>query len=88
MTRCRVCMIVVVAVLSGPTGAQAPAGQAAAPQALTLAQALQYAVDHYPTVRAALEQVNASAAAVNVARAAYLPRLDSLWQSNRMSARI
>ena len=32
-----------------------------------------YAVDHYPTVRAALEQVNASAAGVDVARAAYLP---------------
>ena len=27
---------------------------------LTLEQALQYAIDHYPTVRAALEQVNAS----------------------------
>jgi outer membrane protein len=52
-------------------------------QALTLDRAIQYAVDHYPTVRAALEQVNASTAGVDVARAAYLPRLDSLWQSNR-----
>jgi outer membrane protein len=49
---------------------------------LTLDQAMQYAVDHYPTVRAALEQVNVSTAGVSVARAAYLPRLDSLWQSN------
>ncbi len=47
---------------------------------------MQYAVDHYPTVRAALEQVNASTAGVSVARAAYLPRLDSLWQSNRATA--
>ena len=55
-------------------------------QVLTLDQALQYAVDHYPTVRAALEQVNASTAGVSVAQAAYLPRLDSLWQSNRRTA--
>src|SRR4029434_5795578 len=35
---------------------------------LTLEQALQYAVEHYPTVRAALEQVNASTAGVSVAK--------------------
>ena len=55
-------------------------------QAFTLDQAMQYAVDHYPTVRAALEQVNASTAGVSVAKSAYLPRLDSLWQSNRGTA--
>jgi outer membrane protein len=58
-------------------------GPAAAPQAFTLEQAIQYAVDHYPTVRAALEHLNVVTAGVSVARAAYLPRLDSLWQSNR-----
>lgn len=47
---------------------------------------MEYAVDHYPTVRAAIEQVNASTAGVDVARSAYLPRLDSLWQSNRATA--
>jgi outer membrane protein TolC len=52
----------------------------------TLDQAIQYAVEHYPTVRAALEQVNASTAGVSVARAGYLPRLDSLWQTNRATA--
>ena len=52
----------------------------------TLDQAIQYAADHYPTVRAALEQVNASAAGVSVPRTAYLPRLDSFWQSNRATA--
>src|SRR6185369_5992654 len=59
---------------------------AAAPLVLTLDQAMQYAVDHYPTVRAALEQVTASTAGVDVARSAYLPRLDSLWQSHRATA--
>ena len=55
-------------------------------QPLTLDQAIQYAADHYPAVRAALERVNASEADVDVARSAYLPRLDSLWQSNRATA--
>jgi outer membrane protein TolC len=50
---------------------------------LTLDRAIQYAVDHYPTVRAALEQVTSSSADIDVAHGAYLPRLDSLWQSNR-----
>ena len=53
------------------------------PAILTLEQALQYALDHYPTIRAALEQVNASAANVTVARGSYLPRFDSVWQTNR-----
>ena len=56
------------------------------PEVFTLEQALQYALDHYPTVRAALEQVNASDANVSVAKSAYLPRLDALWQSNRATA--
>jgi outer membrane protein TolC len=65
--------------------AQTP-GDQALPPSLTLAQAIQYATDHYPSVRAALEHVGASVAAVDVARSAYLPRLDSLWQSNRATA--
>ena len=56
------------------------------PQPLTLEQAIQYATEHYPSVRAALEQINAMTAAVDVARSGYLPRLDSLWQSNRGTA--
>ena len=34
-------------------------------------------------VKVALEQVNASTANVGAARAAYLPRLDGVWQTNR-----
>jgi outer membrane protein len=64
--------------------AQAPTKDVAAtPQSFTLAQAMQYAVDHYPTVRASIEQIMASTAGVSVAKSAYLPRFDSLWQSNR-----
>lgn len=74
--------------LAAPLGlaAQASSAQPPASTAFTLEQALQYAVDHYPTVRAALEQITASTAGVAVAKSAYLPRLDSLWQSNRGTA--
>jgi outer membrane protein len=63
------------------SSAQSPPAQPA-PAALTLERALEYAADHYPTVRAALEQLNASVAGVSAAKTAYWPRLDSLWQSN------
>ena len=43
------------------------------PEVFTLDAALQYAVEHYPTVRAALEQVNVSDANVRIAQSAYLP---------------
>jgi outer membrane protein TolC len=55
-------------------------------ETFTLDRAIQYAAEHYPSVRAAVEQVNASTAGVSVARAGYLPRLDSVWQSNRATA--
>lgn len=88
MIRSSVVPLVMASLIVGshPARAQAPPGQADPPQPLTLDQAIRYATDHYPTVRAALEQVNASTANVDVARAAYLPRLDSLWQSNRATA--
>lgn len=87
MIRLRVAILVGLAVISmsGAIQAQRP-GPAVAPQGLTLDQAIQYAADQYPTVRAALEQIAATAAGVDLARSAYLPRLDSLWQFNRGTA--
>lgn len=79
-------VVMLAACLAAPVGLRAQAsttGQVAGAAVFTFDQALQYAVDHYPTVRAALEQINASTAGVSVAKSAYLPRLDSLWQSNR-----
>lgn len=87
MIRSRVFLFLMLCIVSAPAviDAQAP-GQAGPPQLLTLDQAIQYATEHYPAIRAALEQVNASAAGVDIARSAYLPRLDSLWQSSRATA--
>jgi outer membrane protein len=83
MTRSRVFAFLFVFAVPMMTAAQTTG---AAPRVFTLDEALRYAVDHYPTVRAALEQVNVSVAGVSVAKAGYLPRLDSLWQSSRATA--
>jgi outer membrane protein len=86
MTQRGIRILTLAACLGVPVAlwAQAPpAGQVAGTQAFTFEQALLYALEHYPSVRAALEEINASNAGVSVAKAAYLPRLDSLWQSNR-----
>lgn len=85
MTRLILSTCAVLCALVAQAAAQASGvGQAvAAARVMTLPDALLYALDHYPTVRAALEQVNASSAGVDVAKAAYLPRLDGVVQVNR-----
>jgi outer membrane protein len=86
MTRIGLAVVLATVVALTTTARAQVGGAQSAPTTLTLEQALQYAVDHYPTVRAALEQVSASAANVSVAKAAYLPRFDSVWQTNRATA--
>src|SRR5437660_2436796 len=46
-------------------------------------QAVESALKHYPAVSVSQEQVNAAAAGIDLARTAYLPRVDSLAQFNR-----
>ena len=53
---------------------------------LTLAQAIDLAEKNYPRIRASLEQQVAAQSGVSVARTAYLPRTDILWQTNRATA--
>ena len=81
----RAAAVLVLVTVTGVAHAQTPSSPGSGPP-LTLDQALQYAVDHYPAVKAAVEQLNAATANIDVARAGYLPRLDSLWQSNRGTA--
>ena len=50
---------------------------------ITLQQAVQYAIDNYPAMRASLARVSAQESVVDLARTAYLPRLDSTLQINR-----
>lgn len=49
----------------------------------TLEDAVNYAVAHYPAVRASLERLNAAKAGVGLAKTSYLPAVNLLWQSNR-----
>ena len=73
------CFTVVLAA-AAPAGAQA---QAPPPFPLTLPQAIRYATDTYPAIRASRARVSAQEAGVDLARTAYLPRLESSVQINR-----
>src|SRR6266702_522504 len=53
---------------------------------LTLAQVIAVARANYPQIQAAHAQQKAAQGSVGVARAAYLPRTDLLWQTNRATA--
>jgi outer membrane protein TolC len=59
--------------------------QAEAPpaHALTLEEAITYALQHYPAVRASLEQVSAARAGMTLARTQYLPSLNAIYQDSR-----
>jgi outer membrane protein len=60
-----------------------PGKQAAVAVDLTPTQAVAAALGNYPSVRVSQEQINAAAAGIQLARAAYLPRVDALAQVNR-----
>src|SRR5271168_4614673 len=54
--------------------------------ALSLTNVIETARAKYPAIRAAQAQQKAAQGAVGVARTAYLPRTDLLWQTNRATA--
>lgn len=64
--------------LSGILHAQPPV-----PPAMTLNQAVEAAIRNYPSIRVSREQIEAASAGIQLARTAYLPRLDLLAQANR-----
>jgi len=64
----------------------APVAMAQSPRPsfpITLQQAVQYAADNYPAIRASMARISAQESGVDLARTAYLPRLDSSLQINR-----
>jgi outer membrane protein len=86
MTRLAFASLIALGVVAASADAHAQAGPPPSAAVLSLADALQFAAEHYPSVRAALEQVQVSSAGVDAARSAYLPRLDAVWQVNRATA--
>ena len=59
--------------------------QTTAPQPVKLEAAVDLALANYPAVRAAQARARAAEAGIDLARTAYLPRTDLLWQENRAS---
>jgi outer membrane protein len=74
-------VILVLALSLGP--AVSAQTNEASRKLLTLEEAVDFALKNYPAVRASLERVNAAQARVGLARTTYLPRADTVWQSNR-----
>jgi outer membrane protein len=57
--------------------------QEASSQPVSLNGAVELALSNYPAIRAARGQAAAARAGIELARTAYLPRADLLWQENR-----
>lgn len=66
-----------------PLSAEAQNRQATIPERLTMVDAVQRARENYPAVRESRARAQAAEAGISVARTAYLPRLDAMWQANR-----
>src|SRR5713101_3186980 len=56
---------------------------AQSPRPLTLSDAIQLALKNYPAIKESRARAQAAQEGVGVARTAYLPRLDMIWQENR-----
>lgn len=54
-----------------------------AAQQLSISQAVDSALKNYPAIQVSQEQIDAAAAAIRLARTAYLPRIDTTAQINR-----
>jgi outer membrane protein len=73
-------------VLVAPPAASAQTKAEAGSNPLTLEQVIATATANYPAIRAAEAQQRAAHEAVAVAKTAYLPRTDILWQTDRATA--
>ncbi len=70
--------------ISGALSAQS--SEAAGSRPLTLEQVIDLAKTNYPAIQAAQAQQRAARGTIGIARTAYLPRTDLLWQTNRATA--
>ena len=75
--------IILVLCLISVSAAPSAAQQQTPPSPLTLREAIQYAVDNYPAIRASVARISAQESGVSLVRTSYLPRLDSTVLANR-----
>ena len=82
--RCVLAGILLLVMTSRPYGqSRSPSQLTNEAVSLTLDQAVEFALSHYPAVKAVLAQAAASHSGVGLARTAYLPSTDLVWQANR-----
>src|ERR1041385_418488 len=75
----------------GPPAAEPPLSRPRSPEVegrspegpITLEKAVDIALSNYPAIRSARARIDAARAGESLARTAYLPRLDLLWQELR-----
>ncbi|MBI5096654.1 MAG: TolC family protein [Nitrospirae bacterium] len=78
------CSVVLIATIILTINSIGEAQQQQVPStSMSIAQAVESALRNYPSISVSQEQVNAAAAGIDLARTAYLPRVDSLAQVNR-----
>jgi len=53
------------------------------PSPITISQAIEFGIKHFPAVRASLARVSAAQSGIDLTRTAYLPRLDIGFQGTR-----
>jgi len=75
--------LVLVLALGPLSLAAADQPNATVPSPLTLEAAIKYALARYPQIRGALERRTAANGGIALARTAYLPSANTLWQGNR-----
>jgi outer membrane protein TolC len=75
-----------IALATVPLNTFAQATETAGSKPLTLAQVIETANANYPAIKAAHAQETAAQGGIAVARTAYLPHTDVLWQTNRATA--
>lgn len=56
------------------------------PTTLSIEEAVALAVKNYPSIKASLAKESAEKSAIDLAKTAYLPRLDLLWQTNHATS--
>ena len=76
----------VIAFLVAPLSSSAQTAMTSSQATLTLEQVIDTANANYPAIKAAQAQQRAAQGGIGLAKTAYLPRTDVLWQTNRATA--
>ncbi|HJZ78328.1 MAG TPA: TolC family protein [Vicinamibacterales bacterium] len=77
------CWLSGLTVLAGLVNPARVTAQSAPPDSLTIDEAIQAALKNYPAIKEQRARAQAAEETIGVARTAYLPRLDMVWQENR-----